>query len=107
MSNRINKTDIILGIILMGTTGVLIGFFWNSYILMGIACVLGSIVGGFVGWLGGRRFMAIILAGAILGFFIGKQSGNTDIIIMAAGSGAAIAGFVGAQAERFFRSKKN
>lgn len=106
MTNHINKTDIVLGIILMGTTGTLIGFFWNSYILMGIACMLGSIIGGFVGWLGGRRFMAIILAGALAGFFIGRQTGNEDVVIMAAGSGAAIAGFMGAQLERFFRSKK-
>jgi hypothetical protein len=107
MINRTNKVDIALGIILMGTTGALIGFFWNSYILMGIACVLGSIIGGFVGWLGGRRFMAIILVGATVGFFIGRQTGNKDVIIMAAGSGAAIAGFIGAQVERFFRSKKH
>ncbi len=105
MINRKNKTDIALGIVLMGTTGALIGFFWDSYVLMGIASVLGSIIGGFVGWLGGRRFMAIILAGATIGFLIGKQTGNKDVIIMAAGSGAAIAGFIGAQVERFFKSK--
>jgi len=107
MINHTNKVDIVLGIVLMGTTGALIGFFWDSYILMGIASTLGSIVGGFVGWLGGRRFMAIILTGAIVGFFIGRQTGNKDVIIMAAGSGAAIAGFVGAQLERFFRSRKH
>jgi hypothetical protein len=107
MINRTNKVDIVLGVVLMGTTGTLIGFFWNSYILMGIASVLGAIIGGFVGWLGGRRFMTIILAGAIFGFFIGRQTGNKDVIIMAAGSGAAIAGFVGAQLERFFRSQKH
>ena len=101
-----NKTDIALGIILMGATGALIGYFWDSYILMGIATVLGSIIGGFVGWLGGRRFMTIILAGAMAGFFIGKQTGNKDVIIMAAGSGAAIAGFLGAQIERFFRARR-
>ena len=107
MINRANKVDIVLGIVLMGATGTLIGFFWNSYVLMGIACVLGSIIGGFMGWLGGRRFMAIILSGALVGFFIGRQTGNKDVIIMAAGSGAAIAGFVGTQVERFFRSKRN
>ncbi len=106
MVNRINRTDIVLGIILMGTTGVLIGFFWNSYILMGVAGALGSIVGGFVGWLGGRRFMTIIVAGGLAGFFMGRQTGNEDVVIMAAGSGAAIAGFIGAQVERFFRDKK-
>ena len=106
MSGDTSKTDIGLGIVLMGTTGVLIGFFWNSYLLMAIACILGSIVGGFVGWLGGRRFMTIILAGGFLGYLIGRQTGNKDVIIMAAGSGAAIAGFFGAQVERFFMSKK-
>jgi hypothetical protein len=107
MENRINRTDIVLGIILMGTTGVLIGFFWSSYILMGIAGTLGSIIGGFVGWLGGRRFMAIIVAGGFAGFLVGRQTGNRDFVIMAAGSGAAIAGFIGAQVERFFRDKKS
>jgi hypothetical protein len=107
MADQTNKTDIVLGVILMGTTGVLIGYFWDSYALIAIAGALGSIVGGFVGWLGGRRYMAIILGGGAIGFLLGRQTGNQDILIMATGSGAAIAGFLGAQMERFFRARKN
>ena len=96
------KQDIIFGILLMGVTGVLIGYFTHSVVLMFVAGTLGVIIGSFVGWLGGRRFLMIICVGAILGGVAGYQSGDQDILIMAAGSGAAIAGFFGAQMERFF-----
>ena len=72
MADQTNKTDIVLGVILMGTTGILIGFFWDSYVLIAVAGTLGSIIGGFVGWLGGRRYMAIILAGGVIGFLLGR-----------------------------------
>ena len=58
-------------------------------------------IGGLVGWLGGRRFMFIILLGMGVGAILGYQSEDRDIMIMATGSGAAIAGFLGAHLERF------
>ncbi len=98
-----NKNDIALGMLILGITGVLIGVVLHSGLLSTAAGTLGLIIGGLVGWLGGRRFLLIICAGALIGAAIGYQSGDRDILIMAAGSGGAIAGFIGAQVERFFK----
>ena len=45
---------------LMGTTGLAMGWVVHSPLLMAVAGILGLMIGGFVGWLGGRRFMVII-----------------------------------------------
>lgn len=97
------KRDIVLGVALIGTTGIMIGYFLDSPLLMVLAGALGSIIGGFVGWLGGHRFILIVLAGMFLGGVMGYQSGDRDILIMSTGSGAAIAGFLAAHLERFLR----
>ncbi len=96
------KSDIALGMLILGTTGALIGTVLHSGLLSAAAGTLGLFIGGLVGWLGGRRFLLIICLGALIGAAIGYQSDDRDILIMAAGSGAAIAGFIGAQVERFF-----
>ena len=97
-----NKKEIYLGMVLIGTTGILIGLVIDSPLLMTIAGFLGTVVGGFVGWLGGRRFMVIICLGVLIGAYLGYRTGDLDILIIAAGTGGAIAGFMGAQIESFF-----
>ena len=97
-----NKKEIYLGMGLIGTTGVLIGLVMDSPLLMAIAGFLGTMIGGFVGWLGGRRFMIIICLGVLIGAYLGYRTGDHDILIIAAGTGGAIAGFMGAQIESFF-----
>ena len=97
------KTNIAMGVVLLGSTGLAIGFFLNSLLLIVLVGVMGSIIGGLVGWLGGRRFMIIILVGMTFGAIVGYHSGDQDIMIMSTGSGAAIAGFLGAHLERFLR----
>jgi hypothetical protein len=98
----VNKKEIYLGMALIGTTGILIGLVIDSPLLMTIAGFLGVVVGGFVGWLGGRRFMVIICLGVLIGAYLGYRTGDLDILIIAAGTGGAIAGFMGAQIESFF-----
>lgn len=98
-----SKSDIYLGMGLMGMTGLAMGWVVHSPLLMAIACFLGLVVGGFVGWLGGRLFMVIICLGVLLGAYLGYRTGDQDILIIAAGSGGAIAGFIGAQIQQFFR----
>ncbi len=85
----------------MGTTGALIGYFVDNSIVMAVAGTLGVVIGSFVGWLGGRRYLLIICGGVLGGAILGYRSGDRDILIMAAGSGGAIAGFIAAQIERF------
>ena len=102
MSESQSKSAIFLGMGLMGTTGLAMGWVVHSPLLMSIAGILGLVIGGFIGWLGGRRYMAIICLGVLIGAFLGYRTGDQDILIIAAGSGGAIAGFMGAQIEQFF-----
>ena len=103
MPNSKSKSEIYLGMGLMGMTGLAMGWVVHSPLLMTIACFLGLVVGGFVGWLGGRLFMVIICLGVLIGAYLGYRTGDRDILIIAAGSGGAIAGFMGAQIQQFFR----
>ena len=97
-----NKKEIYIGMTLIGVTGLMIGLAVDSPLLMVIAGFLGMVIGGFVGWLGGRRYMVIICLGVLIGAYFGNRTGDRDILIIAAGTGGAIAGFMGAQIELFF-----
>lgn len=100
-----NKNNLVFGILLMASTGIAMGWVVNSPMLMVVAGSLGAIIGGFVGWLGGRLYLVIICFGVLLGAYLGSLSGDRDILIMAAGTGGAIAGFLGAQIELFMRKR--
>nr|NIQ01905.1 hypothetical protein [Nitrospinaceae bacterium]NIR55900.1 hypothetical protein [Nitrospinaceae bacterium]NIS86346.1 hypothetical protein [Nitrospinaceae bacterium]NIT83182.1 hypothetical protein [Nitrospinaceae bacterium]NIU45391.1 hypothetical protein [Nitrospinaceae bacterium] len=66
---------------------------------------LGALIGALVAWIGGRRYLLIICLGVLIGAGIGYRTGDRDILIIAAGTGGAIAGFLGAQIELFLRKK--
>jgi len=100
-----SKNDIIFGMLLLGATGVLIGVVVNSGLAIALAGLLGTLMGGLVGWLGGRTYLMIICFGVLLGAFLGYRTGDRDILIMASGSGGAIAGFFGAQVQLFLKKK--
>ena len=87
MTKPDHKNAIYTGMALIGTTGFLIGLVMDSPLLMVIASFLGLVVGGFVGWLGGYRYMVIICVGVLVGAYIGYRTGDRDILIIAAGTG--------------------
>src|SRR5215510_11040868 len=58
--------DIVFGLAVMGTVGTLIGIIMGGG-LMPIAIAVGLVMGGVIGFLGGRRFLISILVGALLG----------------------------------------
>ena len=103
MPKSYGKKEIYLGMTLIGATGLLIGLVMGSPLLMAIAGFLGIVIGGFGGWLGGRRYMGFICLGVLVGAYLGYRTGDRDILIIAAGTGGAIAGFIGAQLELFFK----
>ena len=100
-----SRNDIPFGTLLMGTTGVLIGLVVDSAMAMIFVGILGALIGGLVGWAGGRVFLIIICFGVLIGAFLGYRTGNRDILIIAAGTGGAIAGFMGAQVSLFLKNK--
>lgn len=89
----------------MGATGLSIGWVVHSPMLMVGAGSLGAVIGGFVGWLGGRLYLLIICFGVLFGAWLGDLSGDRDILIMAAGTGGAIAGFLGNFITLFVRKR--
>ena len=97
-----SRNDIPFGTLLMGATGVLIGLVVDSAMAMIFVGILGALIGGLVGWAGGRVFLIIICFGVLIGAFLGYRTGDRDILIIAAGTGGAIAGFMGAQVSLFF-----
>ena len=96
-----SRNDIPFGALLMGTTGVLIGLVVDSAMAMIFVGFLGAFIGGLVGWAGGRVFLIIICFGVLIGTFLGYRTGDRDILIIAAGTGGAIGGFMGAQVSLF------
>ena len=73
--------DIAFGLTVMGTVGVLIGL----------------LMGGVIGYLGGRRFLASILTGSVLGGALAWLVAGAERISVGAGAGAAMGGFLGVQ----------
>jgi len=89
----------------MGATGLSMGWVVDSPMLMAVAGGLGAVIGGFIGWLGGRLYLLIICFGVLFGAWLGDLSGDRDILIMSAGTGGAIAGFLGNMIEMFVRKR--
>ncbi len=88
--------DIALGLVVMGTVGMLIGQTMGGG-LMPLALTIGVVLGGVIGVLGGRRFLISILVGTVLGGLLAWLMAGADRIWVGAGAGAAMGGFLGVQ----------
>lgn len=88
--------DIGFGIAVMGTVGILIGMIAGDSSLP-LTAGLGSLLGAVVGFLGGRRFLASILIGTVLGGALAWLVAGFEKISVGAGAGAAMGGFLGVQ----------
>ena len=91
-----NIFDIGFGMMVMGTVGTLIGFIMGGG-LIPVAIGLGLVLGGVIGFLGGRRFLISILAGTLLGGALAWLVAGIDRFWVGAGAGAAMGGFLGVQ----------
>ncbi len=88
--------DIGFGITVMGTVGILIGTIAGDSLLP-LTAGLGLLLGAVVGFLGGRRFLASILIGTVLGGVLAWMVAGFERISVGAGAGAAMGGFLGVQ----------
>jgi hypothetical protein len=95
-STLLKAMDILFGIVVMGTVGTLIGMIAGGGI-MPLASGAGLVLGGFIGLMGGRRFLASILVGTVLGGALAWFIGGLERISVGAGAGAAMGGFLGVQ----------
>jgi hypothetical protein len=88
--------DILFGVAVMGTVGTLIGVIMGGGI-MPLASGVGVTLGGVIGFMGGRRFLASILVGTLLGGALAWLIAGPERISVGAGAGAAMGGFLGVQ----------
>ena len=88
--------DILFGAAVMGTVGTLIGVIMGGGI-MPLTSGAGLVLGGFIGFMGGRRFLASILVGTLLGGGLAWVIAGQERISVGAGAGAAMGGFLGVQ----------
>ena len=95
-SAALKAVDILFGVAVMGTVGALIGVIMGGGI-MPIASGAGLVLGGFIGFMGGRRFLASILVGTLLGGSLAWFIAGPERISVGAGAGAAMGGFLGVQ----------
>lgn len=86
--------DVGLGAAVMGTVGALLGLLMGGGV-MPIAVSVGLAMGTVVGLFGGRRFLISILIGAVLGGTLAWALAGWDNILVGAGAGAAMGGFLG------------
>ncbi len=102
--------DVVLGVVVMGTVGVLIGILLGGALFY-VATVVGCLLGLGIGLLGGRRFFVGIVVGTIGGGALAWALSGSGNITVGAGSGAAIGGFWGIWIsmllDRFWRSRTN
>ena len=95
-STLLKAMDILFGMVVMGTVGTLIGMIAGGGI-MPLASGAGLVLGGFIGFMGGRRFLASILVGTLLGGALAWFIGGLERISVGAGAGAAMGGLLGVQ----------
>lgn len=88
--------DVLFGMAVMGTVGTLIGIIMGGSI-MPLAGGAGLVLGGVIGFMGGRRFLASILVGTLLGGALAWLIAGPERISVGAGAGAAMGGFLGVQ----------
>ena len=86
--------DVLLGILGLGTVGLLIGIFMGEGWLP-VALAAGALLGAGVGLVGGRGFFLSIFIGTILGGLLALGLSGTEAVTVGAASGAAMGGFLG------------
>ncbi len=86
--------DVLLGILGLGTVGLLIGIYMGEGWLP-VALAVGALLGAGVGLVGGRGFFLSIFIGTILGGLLALGLSGTEAVTVGAASGAAMGGFLG------------
>jgi len=97
------KVDMVASMMLMGTTGLAIGFHLGGVFWPIAAAALGMILGGYIATLQARLFFISVMVGTVLGGLLALWLGGSYALVIGAGSGGAIGGFIGVNIELFMR----
>ncbi|SRR5579884_834953 len=82
------------GMAVTGVTGGLIGSFIGGPFWIGLAAMIGALIGMVVWRLGGRRFFLFIVIGALLGGLLALLIGGPEVGLIGAATGGAMGGFI-------------
>lgn len=93
--------DLVLGVLIMGTTGAAIGYYLDGLLAISIGLTSGAVLGGFISMLEARVFFLSVIAGTVLGSVLAMLAGGPETLVIGAGSGAAAGGFVGVNIDLF------
>ena len=85
----------------MGVNGALIGTIIGGPLVISICVFLGIFLGGFISFFQARVFFVSVLTGMLLGALACLLIDRLDVLLVVAGSGAAIGGFVGINIDLF------
>jgi len=96
-------TDLVMGVMIMGITGYIIGLNLGGPVFIAFTTLMGIILGGFVSTLKARRFFLSILSGTVLGGILAWMLGGPETVIIGAGTGGAMGGFIGINIELYLR----
>ncbi len=83
----------------MGITGATIGFYLGGIVLIILGLLLGSTLGVAVAEIGARRFFLSVLVGLLVGSTVSLLLGQEGTLVILAGTGAAVGGFIGINIE--------
>jgi len=89
--------DMVFGAAVFGIVGAAIGYYINATASIPVAGVIGTVLGLFIGTLGGRRFFISIVCGAVVGAALFGLVSGGDAAALGAGVGGAMGGFLGVQ----------
>ena len=81
--------------LITGVTGATVGFFMGSIGWILIMAFLGAILGAIVWRLGGQKFFLFVVIGVLLGSGLAFYIDGMASILLGAGTGGAVGGFVG------------
>ncbi len=93
--------DLLLGSSIMGTTGGVIGYYLDSPVVMFLGALLGIVLGCFMSLFHARLFFISVLSGTVLAGGLALLVGGPELLVIGAGSGGAIGGFVGVNLKLF------
>lgn len=108
LSKVIASKTVLAGILILGTTGGLIGYHLGEgrvFIVLP-SFILGALLGASVGILGGRIFFTSVIFFSVLVGYLGYRAGGWDVFEMTAGTGAAMGGFIGIFIENLIRQRR-
>ena len=98
--------DLALGAGIMGSTGAVIGLTLGGPLLTAVTTAVGILLGASIAFLNARRFFISILIGTVVCGALALALGGSYALVIGAGTGGAVGGFIGITIELLLRERR-